>query len=523
VYRTLSGFFSDNVEYGLRLAESQTSGGKHTDALATVDALRARLPQPDPRLDIVESMAASGLADYARELASIRRAREYAVEHGMPLLSARAYLLEGRSLWNRGQVTEAEPALVKARELFVAGGDRAGEATALNSLATVVADRAGLTQGVPMFEASLAASEAIGDRRGMSSALNNLGIALKDLGRLDEARQAHERSLALRREIADRNWIAISLNNIGVVLFEQDRFREAAAYYQESLAIARDVGDKRGQIRALHNLAVVEREMGHLAEARNQLDESLAMRVEIGDKRGQVAGQVELGSLLMAQGELGAARQSHERVIALSVETQFGQGESQGHYQLGEIAAIAGDFAEARRQHTQALEQRRSQNETRTMAESLVALATLALEEGQLDEAEGLAAEAEDAVRGSGRPLVAAVNLLTARLHLARGNLAGAERELAAARTLAANTERMDLRSRYALTEAQIAIRRGDLDRARAQLDELQEPFIRSGMRIAELERRLVRLAIDRADAPALERDAAALGAGLIASRARAN
>ena len=88
---------------------------------------------------------------------------------------------------------------------------------------------------------------------------------------------------------------------------------------------------------------------------------------------------------------------------------------------------------------------------------------------------------------------------------------------------MAARTERIDLRSRYALVDAQIAIRRGELDRARAELDALREPFARSGMRIAELERRLVRLALDRADAPALERDAGALGAGLIASRARAD
>jgi serine/threonine protein kinase/tetratricopeptide (TPR) repeat protein/TolB-like protein len=523
VYRTLSGFFSDNVEYGLRLAESQTSGGEHTAALATIDALRARLPQPDARLDIVESTAASGLADYPRELASIRRARQYADQHGMGLLSARAYLLEGRSLWNQGQTAEAEPALAKARELFAAGGDRAGEATALNSLATVVWDTEGLMPGMRMYEASLAASESIGDRRGMSSSLNNMGILLKDLGRLDEARETHERALALRREIADRNWIAISLSNIGVVLFEQDRFGEAATYYKESLAIARELGDKRGQIRALHNLAVVEREMGHLAEARNLVDESLAMRVEIGDKRGQISGHVELGSILMAQGELAAARQSYEQVIALAVETKMGQGESQGRYLLGEIALLAGDFAEARGQHTQALDLRKSLNETRTMAESQVALATLALEEGNLDEAERLAAVAEDALRGSGRPLAAAVNLLNARLRLARGDPAGAERELAAARTLAASTERIDLRSRYVLIEAQVAIRRGDLDRARAQLDALREQFTRSGMQIAELERRLVRLAIDRADAPALERDAAALGAELIARRARAN
>ena len=85
----------------------------------------------------------------------------------------------------------------------------------------------------------------------------------------------------------------------------------------------------------------------------------------------------------------------------------------------------------------------------------------------------------------------------------------------------AARTERISLRTQFALIESQLHISRGELDQARAQLDGLREEFRRSGMQIAELERRLLRLQIDRADAAALEKDARATGAGLIASRAR--
>ncbi len=522
IYRTLSGFFADNIEYGLRLAETQTAGGKHNDALATLETVRAAMPQPDPRLDIVESMAASALSDYPRELASIQRARQHADAHGMRLLSARAYLFEGRSYYNQGKTTDAEPALEKARELFAAGGDRAGVATALNSLASVVADRDDTAQSRKMYEESLAASESIGDRRGASSALNNLGILLKNLGELDAARQAHERSLALRREIADRNWIAISLNNIGVVLFEQDQFREASKYYKESLDLARELGDKRSQIRALHNLAIVEREAGNLAEARKEVDESLAMRVEIGDKRGQIPARVELGIILLAQGELARARQNQEEAIKLSVETKLVQGEAQGHYQLGEIALVAGDFAEARKQHEQALRLRTALKETRTIVESEVALANIALEEGRLDDAERMVGRVEQSLAGARTPMLVAAKLIAARIRLAHGDPDGAERQLAGIRAQASQTERISLRSQLALVEAHADISRGQLDRARTQLDGLRASFVRSGMHIADLERRLLRLRIDRGDAAALERDARARGAGLIANRAKA-
>ena len=54
VYRTLSGFFADNVEYGLRLAEAQSAGGKHKDALATLDG-RARVRCRNPIRDSTSS------------------------------------------------------------------------------------------------------------------------------------------------------------------------------------------------------------------------------------------------------------------------------------------------------------------------------------------------------------------------------------------------------------------------------------------------------------------------------------
>jgi eukaryotic-like serine/threonine-protein kinase len=522
IYRTLSGFFADNVEYGLRLAEVQSSGGKHKDALATIESIRPSLAQPDPRLDIAESVAAAALSDLPRELASIQRARQYADQHGMRLMSARAYLFEGRSYWTQGKAAEAEPALQKARELFVAGGDKSGEAAALNSLASVVADARGRPQGRPMYDASYAAAEAIGDRRAMSAALNNLGIILKDMGDYVEARRAHERSLALRREIDDRNWIAISLNNIGVVLFEQDQFREASKYYEESLAIARELGDKRNQVRALHNLAVVEREAGNLKAARQEIEESLAVRAEIGDKRGQIMGRVELGMIQLAQGELARARQSQEEAIKLAVETKLPQGEGQARYQLGEIALVAGDFAEARQQHDRALAIRTELQEERTILESQAALANIALEEGRLDDAERLAGIVERKLRGSPAPLLAVAKLLNARVRLARQDADGAAQELSGSRAHAERTERISLRTGFRLVESEIDIARGQIDKARAQLEGLRLEFTRAGMMIADFQRRLLQLRIDRGGAAALEKDARAAGAALFANRVKA-
>jgi tetratricopeptide (TPR) repeat protein len=153
-----------------------------------VAALR-RAPAPqntDPRVDLAESQIKSALADFPGELA-VQRALQRSEQTGARLLIARARLYEGRSYDNQGQLRKAEESLDAARGVFLDAGDRAGAASALNSLGGVLSDQRDITRAQRMYEQSLASSEEIGDRRSMSAALNNLGILLKDEGRFAEA------------------------------------------------------------------------------------------------------------------------------------------------------------------------------------------------------------------------------------------------------------------------------------------------------------------------------------------------
>jgi serine/threonine protein kinase/tetratricopeptide (TPR) repeat protein/TolB-like protein len=528
VYRTLWGFFSDNIEYGLRLAAVQTSAGRGADALVTVDEMR-RAPAPhnaDPRLDLAEAQAAAALGEYPRELAAVEQALQRASEAGARLVVARALLAKGRSLYNQGDAATAGTALEAARDAFQTAGDRAGEASALNSLAVVASDT-DAPRSKRMYEESLAISEQIGDRRGMSAALNNLGIFLKDQNRLDEALAVHQRALALRREIDDRNWTAISLSNIGVVLFEQDRLQEATKYYRESLDLTREIGDKRGQVRALHNMAIVERELGRLAEARADYETSIAMRAEIGDRRGRVVGGVELTAVLLQLGDLAAARQSAEETLRAAGDVQFAQAEAQAIFLLGEIAIAAGDLSEARRHHERALARRLEIQETRTVLESRLALAALDLEEGRPSDAAREAAAVAQAMGKTTAPLLVQTELVAARAYVAANRLTDAARSFAAGERLAKSSERVSLQVALALAGAEIDLARGDRARARDRLSALEPIVVRAGMRLADLERRLLLLRVERAERPggghpeaqALEQAARALGAGLILSR----
>src|SRR5262249_33484343 len=143
IYRTLWGFFSDEIEYGLRLSAAQVAAGKAKDALTTVAAVR-QLPSPasaDPRVDIAEGEALGSLSDFKRQQQADAQAAAKAKSSGARLLLANARLVEGRAFYNLGQPENAVASLQEAQSLFAAAGDRAGASSSLASLASVYGDQ----------------------------------------------------------------------------------------------------------------------------------------------------------------------------------------------------------------------------------------------------------------------------------------------------------------------------------------------------------------------------------------------
>jgi hypothetical protein len=163
--------------------------------------------------------------------------------------------------------------------------------------------------------------------------------------------------------------------------------------------------------------------------------------------------------------------------------------------------------------------------------ESRLALAELALEEGQPADAERGAQEIDQALGSEpSGPLRIQLELLVARAHLARGAVEAAGGALAAARRFAEDTERLEVRRKLVMVEAQYDVARGRPQEARTRLAALRPVLQRAGMVLADFERRLFLLGLDRGeglstvkvDANALARDAQARGAGLIVSRVQA-
>jgi tetratricopeptide (TPR) repeat protein len=409
IYRALTRFFPDDLEYGLRLAAALEEGGRGRDGLAALAALRA-LPPPagrDPRIDITESKLARSVAEHRRAADAAARAAAAAGAQGGRHLMAEARFQQGSALQNLGELDSAKTALEEAERMFAEKGDLRGRAGALNNLALVYVSRGDVARGAALFA---------------------------------EARELYDR-------IGNLSGAALMQGNLGAVRYMQGQVPQALAMWEQTLVSYRTLNDKQGAARMLTNLAAGLADTGRLPAARRRFEEALTAWRELGNKGGEAVTRGDLGRLLLRQGELAAAAATYDEGIALAREigekaqlaTLLGGG--------AEVLAARGDAAGARRLQREALGLQEELGLKPDAALTRLALADLDLREGRAAEAEAAAraviADAETAKSPAGPP--------TARLALARALAAqgrGAEARQAAeeARALASRAESAALR-----------------------------------------------------------------------------
>jgi eukaryotic-like serine/threonine-protein kinase len=493
--RALLDSFPDSVDHGLRLASAQTSGGRASDALVTVESLRRLAPPSadDPRIDLAEARAHQELGDAKRQQSLAAAAAEKARALGARLLLARARLLESTALHVLGEPEKATAAAEEARDLYAAVGDVGGAARALEQVA----------------------------------------ILLHRRGDLDGARRLYERALAIHREIGAEGSAARAAHNMGSVLFAQGKLREAERIYQQSLATFRAVGARYEEASTLSDLGAALHNAGELARAQERYEEALSLFGEIGERGGVAMTLTNLGEVLYARGELGRAEDLHRESLAINREVGDKAGTAYDLFRLGAVLAAKGDLAVARDRYQEALALQEALADRAAAAQTRLGLATLLVEQGRPAEAEALAREAEEVVRTEkAADLEAAADAVLVRSLLAQGKRVEAGAANERLRGLAAASQDRRVRIAAAIVAARVLASSGEARATSAALEALRRTFAeaaRTGWVDHELEARLAageielasgRAAAGRARLAALAKDAAARGFGLVARRA---
>ncbi len=396
IYKTLWGFFPDNLEYGLRLASVQIPAGSPTEALSTVEALR-RYPKPmsdDPRIDLNEAEAALALQEYKRADQAASIALRKGEAHNSRILVARADLASARALSGLGDGARAIQRISDAQRIYQQLGHRRGVSLALSELANALDEQGDLNGARKAYEDSLQVCREIGNKSGEATALNNLGVLFHKEGDFGRAISYHKETLELRRALEDKSGEALAIGNIANALFEQGDLAGAKENYERSLALYRQAGLQRSIARILTSLGMTVREMGDLATAKDLVEQSLAIRREAGDTLGETRAQYYRAIVLHDNGDLREARQLFEEALASRRKQGDKEWIARTLEGMGLLAISSNDLPQARNYLEEALALRIGTNDRNGVARSRLALAYLSLAEKRSQTAEEMAHDA---------------------------------------------------------------------------------------------------------------------------------
>jgi DNA-binding winged helix-turn-helix (wHTH) protein/tetratricopeptide (TPR) repeat protein len=395
LYRTLWTFFPDDLEYGLRLANTLAADGRGSEAQEAVAALR-QLPAPkrdDPRIDLAEARVARRAWDPERALRAAKAAEIKGWKLGEEQVVAQALALEGQSSQILGKLDDAIALFHQASALFAKSGNQA--------------------QVAEMFTAT--------------------GETLDDQGKIVEARQKFEEALAIAGHLGSDNLVATELSNLGLLRAEAGDLAQARDQLGQAAALFAKTEDRRLVVRTTYFLAQVSWQAGDVDGARQRYERVLADSRDLHSRIDEAVALEGLGQILARQGRLNDARRSHQQALKIAKEENDPYRTAGIVASLAEVTSGLGDPEGAERLYEQALESRRRLGARLVAAQIQGSLAALAYRRGDLAKSRELSLEelrvaqqvgagftTAEALQNLGRTELAQADLGAARQHLER-------------------------------------------------------------------------------------------------------
>jgi len=319
-YKSLANVFPDDIEYGLLLADAQTSAGKGNDALATVSALR-QLPPPsgeDPRIDLAEAEAERSISDFKRSADAASRASQKAGQQGSRYLVAEALLEQCWALDSLGDAVQAAQACEKAQETFADVGDLRGRARSLTRLSLIAASQGDISRALDLRTRALAIARQIGSRKDVSGALINIGNLQANSGDTVAAQKSWEEALRVADEIDFKEDALQADNNLGTLFQSLCEYDKAQGSYELSRQVAEAIGDKADLATAIYNLGGVLFVLGDLSSAQSRVEQAITMGKVAGLKSNVASWLLTLGDIQMAEDDLAGAEKSYREAEGLT-------------------------------------------------------------------------------------------------------------------------------------------------------------------------------------------------------------
>lgn len=382
-YRALFELFPDSLEYGVLLAAAQTEAGHATQAKETIARLR-QLSSPisdDPRLDLLEAQAT---LDKAAALTLFRRASEKATVQGKKLIYAKARVGECTSLQYGGHPENALPACEDAYQIYLAAGNRLGAADTMRLMADHAGAEGHYQEAAATYERALKILIQLGEHEKTGAVLNNMAVLVINQGKLDRAAQLYREAQYHFEQAGNKYNTAVALVNLADVLYLRGRLSEAEKAYKQDLDLIASLehGDPEY---AMERLADLELAKGHVQDAhrlaQQALDQSVAKKSATDDA------MTELGGVLEAEGNFPAARQMYQQALDIERSTGRTVRSAESQVALAELAIQEGNPSQADQLLRPALAEFEKENAGPDITNGYTLLSRALLQSGKLEEA----------------------------------------------------------------------------------------------------------------------------------------
>ena len=359
------------------------------------------------------------------------------------------------------------------------------------------------------------------------------GILCATLGNGSSTEQAMRDCKNARQNYAgggDRNNEARTLNDFAGLYYQMGQIDRAESMYREALTMFRRIGAIDGITTASSNLGDVFLARGNLADAEHALYDTLPGYKEMGDKDGIALTLNDLGEIARRRGELDKALTTLEQAKSVAQEADDKSAVAYVLFGTGDVLTDRGDLVAARKSYEEALAIRKQTGEKQTAAETELALARLAIEEGRSSDAETVIRTCKEQFHQDQQAddeLAASIVLIDALL--AESKLPEAESEAGKAKSLADKSANTLLRLQFEMMSGRVQDLSGHFPAASTQLQktlqsahshQFLELEFETRLAMAELRNRAGQSVAARAESLSLESAARKNGFGLIASKA---
>lgn len=227
-------------------------------------------------------------------------------------LHARALAMYSLCKFRQGDFSEtiriAKQSLEMARTLL----DKQTEALSLTCLGVITVAQGNVGEGTPLLEQALALYRLLGDKIGQADTAERLAINNNDMER---AIAYTMESLALARELGDLSGMVFRLCWLSRLMFWTGDFTSPPMRLEEALSIAHQLGEQTGELYVISTYGDLNYWQGNYLQAIAHLENTIQLSEKLGDHYQSLWAQVKMAYAVLKQGDIRRARKMFEDSI----------------------------------------------------------------------------------------------------------------------------------------------------------------------------------------------------------------